>query len=321
MYGPNFYFIRTSSGGGNEVNLHEITNTIANGGVLNSPVGFTLNVGFAVSPSAEQKGSSTLLQCNDTRVQSSYFENNRIEFTLNSSVGGKPGFYHGTGVISPFLITFSSFTGTLIAEDDFDISYPAIAYGGAFGSQNASFIMFNAAGSGYYPGNGAIYISENGERSPMAHLRNGNSALSGGSQTRWGDYADIQERPGSPGEAWVGGSFGSGGTPRTYISQIFTPTVVANDVAVDPSEHKLTVFPNPVTDRVTFDFTVEEEGDYSVIVVDASGRMVKTIVANHLRPGEGRTAFDTVHLSSGTYFVQVKRDSEVMYSEKFVVNH
>jgi len=83
-------------------------------------------------PTIRQRGTTTNLKTNDTRVQSSYYENGRIEFVLNSAVNGMAGIYYGTGIISPPpFFSFSSFTGQTIGYAAFDIAYASIGFSDA----------------------------------------------------------------------------------------------------------------------------------------------------------------------------------------------
>lgn len=324
MYGPHFYLLRTGSSGGNQVSIHRITNTIGNNGTLESPVTFQTE-GYSVPPSADQLGTNTDLMTGDCRLQNSYLENNRIQYVMNTSVGGRPSIYYGTIVISPFDLTFSAASGKQITFSDLEIAYPGVAYAGIQGNtgDNASFVSFNFCSSVKYAGNAAVYIDENENISTYVILRNGSGPVGGGAQYRWGDYADIQERPGTTGEAWVGASYAmTSGNTMTYISQITTPLPLGNEQdAPAVTDAQLDVYPNPTTDNVNFDFTVSESGNYEVSLYSLDGKLVRNLVSEYLREGKGRASFNTSPLSNGTYLVVVTRDQQRIFEEKLVVSH
>ncbi len=321
LYGPNMFFLVSELGNGSSVSLHQITNSVANNGVLNSGLGFNLNTGYSIPPTADQKGTTLNLKTNDTRVQSSYYENGRIEFVFNTGVGGMAGVYHGTGVISPFLLSFSSFSGELLGYTELDISFPAIAYAGQqdVSGFNHSYIAFLTSGPNNFPGMAAVYRDETGF-SPRTVIKEGVSYITSG-DNRWGDYADLCERKDHPGEVWAGGTMGnSSHQQRTYIGQLLPPV----PVAVAPSviqPFKMDVFPNPATEFVRFEFPVTEAAEYKVLVHDLQGKLIKLVVQDWLAPGGAMLTFNTEHLANGTYTVSVLTDSKTIFKEKLVVTH
>ena len=324
-YGDKFYLIRNANfGPSNQIWVHVITNTIAAGGTLNAPVSFNMSTSYTVSPDADQP-SGTPLSTNDNRIQTSYFENGRMQFAFNSGAGGKSGIFYGTGIISGLDIAFSSFSGILISDPSYDLAYPGVTYAGTQGitGENATFVMCNHSSSSAAPGNGAIYIDENGTVGDFLVLRTGLGSMGGGSSAyRWGDYADIAPRVNNPGEAWVGGSYGqSSGANATYISQIFTPTPTASEPVVTEPSSEIKIYPNPVTDFVKFEFDVPSTQMYTVEVWDLTGKKLKTLFYDKLKEGEAMVTFNTTHLTSGTYFVVVKDENTAVYNEKFVVTH
>lgn len=320
LYGPHMYFLESENSGSNTISLHQITNSILGNGVLNAPLSFTMNNSYSFPPDADQRGSANNLRCNDSRVQASYFENNRIEFTLNSGYQGRSAVFYGTGIISPFLLSFSSFTGQFISpEDDLFTAYGSVGYGGmnADGT-NKTYVAFNFCGPNDFPGCGVVYVDSAGV-SPMLTAKTGVGPVNSADE-RWGDYADCQGRLNSPtGEAWMVGTFGtSANIQRTYIAQLFPPQPVAVEQP-KPEELNMVVSPNPSTERVVFDFPVKEGAIYRVVVRDLQGRSIHTVIEDFLRPGEGRVSFNTTALTAGTYFVFVENENGTLFQQKFVV--
>ncbi|MFN8393798.1 MAG: T9SS type A sorting domain-containing protein [Bacteroidia bacterium] len=317
-YGPQMYFVESELGSSASIKLHQITNSIANGGVLNSAVGFTLDISYAIPPDADQQGTTSNLKTNDTRIQSSYYENGSIEFVLNTAVNGRAGILHGTGIISSFAISFSSFTARLLGIPDLDIAYPSIAYAGQqdLSGFNHSYLAFNTTGAANFPGCAAVYVDEAGF-SPHTVIREGVNWINSGDD-RWGDYADVCERTGHPGEVWAVGTIGNSSLQqRTYIGQLLPPV----PVAVQPEIERATmeVYPNPTTEIVKFTFPVEEAGEYAVRIYDLQGREIRLLVQNWLVPGKAMTSFNAAYLPAGTYVVKVAGMGKELFAEKFVV--
>jgi hypothetical protein len=321
LYGPNMFFLESSLGTSNSITLHQITNSIANNGVLNAGVGFTLDNSYTISPDADQKGTTINLRTNDTRVQSSYFENSRIEFVLNSSVNGRAGIYHGSGQIVSFALSFSSFTGRTIGFPDLDIAYPSIAYAGQtdLSGVNHSYISYNVSGANFFPGMAAVYSDENGY-SAQTVIKEGVSYINS-ADDRWGDYSGLDERAGHPGEVWAAGTMGNASRQqRTYIAQLLPPQAVANEpIVLEPV--KMQVFPNPTTELVKFTFPVEVAGEYKVEIHDIQGKLVKLLVQDWLAAGKAMLSFNAAYLPAGTYNVTVRNEDIKLFSEKLVVTH
>lgn len=319
LYGPNMYFVESELGSSASVKLHQITNSIANGGVLNSAIGFTMDNSYSIPPDADQRGTTGMLRTNDTRIQNSYFENGMIEFVLNTSVNGRAGIFHGTGIISSFAISFSSFTGRLLSVPDMDIAYPGIAYAGQqdLSGFNHSYICFNTSGAAHYPGCAAVYVDEAGF-SPHTVIKEGVQFINS-VDDRWGDYADLCERTGHPGEVWAVGTIGNASMQqRTYIGQLLPP----QPVAVQPHQEmgaSMQVYPNPSVEHVKFTFPVTEAGEYAVRIYDVNGREVRLVIQDWLVPGKAMTSFNAAYLPAGIYIVKVTGLGKELFTEKFVV--
>jgi hypothetical protein len=319
-YGPYMYFLESNNSGSNAITLHRITNSIANNGVLENPYAFTMNTSYSIPPDADQRGSANDLACNDSRIQTSYFANNRIEFAMNTGFSGRCALFHGTAIISPFLLSFSSFGGEVVSPgSDISAAYPSLAYAGdQLDGSNKSYLAFNYCSPSDFPGCGVVLRDSSGT-SPMMVAKVGVSAINS-AQSRWGDYADIQTRiNGLPGEAWMVGTYGnSSSQQRTYVSQVLPPTPVAVSQPIDQTLD-ITVYPNPSVDRVTFDFPVSEAGIYRVDIHDMQGKLVHTVIEDWLRVGEGRVSFNTTALSAGTYVVSVQNGASKLFQDRFVV--
>jgi hypothetical protein len=323
-YGPHHYIIRGSEVGGNTVSIHRISNTIAAGGVLESPVGFTSPSSFFTPPDVDQKGTSRKLTTNTCRIQNSYYENNKIYFALNSAVAGRAAIFVGWFNISPFGLSFSALDGDHIYFPDMDIAFPGIAYGGEFGTKgNASLIVYNTTSTATYPGNAGTWMDGEHDFSPFQALKVGTAAINGfENPSRWGDYTDACEVVGTPGTAWVVGSYGmSLGQCGTWLSEISKPLPVAVEEKPDFWDDEVSMYPNPANEDVHFDFTVPVAGIYVVNLLDEQGRVVKYVIDERLREGEARLRFNTSTLANGVYIVQISHDNQPTYHGKLVVVH
>lgn len=328
MYGPHFFFIRANneSGGSNAFSIHRLTNTIAAGGVLESPVGFTSPETYFTPPDVSQKATTRKLKTNSCRIQNSYYENGMIYFVLNSAAGGRAAIYVGWFTISPFGLSFSALDGQHLYFADTDIAYPGIAYGGETGSKgNASFITYNTTSESVYPGNAASWMSGDHEFSTFKQVKTGTGSINGfENPSRWGDYSDACEVSGTTGEAYMAASYGkSGGGCGTYISQLFPALAVSNDQPdFFAEDNTLEVYPNPALgEMVYFQFKVPKLAIYNVHILDQQGRLIHTILNESLKEGEAVLRMSTAPLANGVYTVQVETEGNPAFYGKLVVTH
>lgn len=67
--------------------------------------------------------------------------------------------------------------------------------------------------------------------------------------------------------------------------------------------HIAHAFPNPMSVNSMLTFNMEEEGRVRVMLYDARGQMVRSLMDKECRAGEGQTIIKRAGLSSGLYFV------------------
>lgn len=331
LYGPHFYLISNTTGPistSSTIRIHKMSNTIAAGGTIGSPTSITTSPSYALSPDADQSGTTMNLNTNDCRIQDSFLENSKIEFVFNTSNSSTPSVYWGSIKLSPLGLSFSSCTGRVInlGSSGYHLGFPGISYSGEYSSStdlNGVFLALNYSGPSKFPGIGAMYCDTDGNLTDLLSVKTSSYINTGGSSPhRWGDYAQSAERPGSIGEAWVVGTFGSSSThaPISYIGQIFKPVVTGTEETVTV-ENQMMVFPNPALDYVRFTFPVVDGGNYQVNVYDATGKLVQNVQNGRLRTGDGVVQFVTTYLSNGTYIVKVENDKGTAMSQQFIVAH
>lgn len=326
LYGPHFYLVRTSTTVPNRtVSIHEMTNTLANGGVLNTPVNLQADFLYNVPPDANQPSSSTLLLTNDHRIQSAYLANGRIIWVGNTNFNGRPCIYYCTVSLSPFNILFSDAKGIYLQDPVYEMAYPAVTYAGYPGtSTNGSIIAFNYTSTTEFPGNGAILMSGDGTYSPVLPLKKGRGYLGTGTEAtrRWGDYTGLKRKYDIAGEAWFAGSYGNitGGTD-TWISQLNAEQSVSISPPYDETIEMI-ASPNPAVEWVRVQMEVKVGGTYALHLLDLQGRLVHLPIYNYLAPGVAEATFNIGHLANGMYFIVLQSETNrEIFREKLVVQH
>lgn len=65
-------------------------------------------------------------------------------------------------------------------------------------------------------------------------------------------------------------------------------------------------YPNPFNPTTTIQFTIPQDGEVEISLLDILGRVVQTIVKQYYPLGMYSVVFDATHLSSGSYFYRLK---------------
>ncbi len=158
---PLSFEISSSSGSGSEITLHPIVTTA--GSRFLPSVEMTAGFNYVTPSDAPQPSVTNKLNTNDTRVQSSYFENNQINYVLNTSFSSKACVYYGTiWVDSTNNYIFSSADSRYLFDSQYHIAFPSVAYGGCGSSlENSSIVFADYTSAAEYPGVGAFSTDTN----------------------------------------------------------------------------------------------------------------------------------------------------------------
>ena len=75
------------------------------------------------------------------------------------------------------------------------------------------------------------------------------------------------------------------------------------------TEAKLSVYPNPFTDKVTIAYDLKTSSDVSVLIYDINGRIIKNIQKANQKSGINQLTIETRDLKTGIYFYNLKSNS------------
>jgi hypothetical protein len=104
---------------------------------------------------------------------------------------------------------------------------------------------------------------------------------------------------------------------NVLLTRAGATSVYGNEIA--PAEFRLDQnYPNPFNPTTHFGFGIADFGFVSLIVYDALGKAVATVVNENLKPGKYEVAFDATHLASGVYYYRLRANS-FLETKKFVV--
>ena len=90
----------------------------------------------------------------------------------------------------------------------------------------------------------------------------------------------------------------------------YSVTVPCREGEVLPGNANFTAYPNPFTDLTTFAFELPEEGQVSIRLFDATGKLIDVIVDQAMMmSGESKVEYSTSSLSNGIYIAEITTPS------------
>jgi hypothetical protein len=97
------------------------------------------------------------------------------------------------------------------------------------------------------------------------------------------------------------------GSDCAWVDNVVFPAYnYATAINENTSTVGVNVYPNPVSDNATVNFSIEEQSDVALFVTDAQGRMVQTIQQTAMmNQGTHRVEWNAGTLASGIYFLNV----------------
>jgi PKD repeat protein len=79
------------------------------------------------------------------------------------------------------------------------------------------------------------------------------------------------------------------------------------------------LFPNPTSDKITYDFTLESTQNLEFNLIDNLGRTIKTLLTKRTTTGRNELTFSTLALQNGLYRIIIKSDLGVLKAVPFIV--
>ncbi len=99
---------------------------------------------------------------------------------------------------------------------------------------------------------------------------------------------------------------GTNGVYLISLNKVNNVTSVKNNLINIPNEFLLSQnYPNPFNPTTTINYSVSKESFVSIIVYDALGREITTLVNDEMPAGNYKTIFNGSHLASGIYFYRM----------------
>jgi hypothetical protein len=102
---------------------------------------------------------------------------------------------------------------------------------------------------------------------------------------------------------------------------IYTASQVVNPAGVNVTEEvnvpfTFSFYPNPATENITVNFSLEQSAKVTYTIFDLTGKQVQTEFANRF-PGAQQQNIDVNHLQAGTYLISVNANGNVI-TKRFI---
>ena len=104
----------------------------------------------------------------------------------------------------------------------------------------------------------------------------------------------------------------------TGVQYKVVPPPVGTDDAVLEQEH-FSLYPNPAQQSVTLQWELPEAADVRIVVCDATGRQLYTLLDERISPGPKLTLHSLPQMQSGLYFVQIFTNGALQYTAKLLI--
>jgi len=280
---------------------------------------------YVIGGYAAQNGSSGQLDVGDTRMQNGFFYNGTVHFVHTTDIGG------GWNGIRYSRITTSNLniqSGNFGNQGVQDYAYPSVA-AFATGQEDKSVMIGYLASSGStFPSIRTVNVDNNMNWSTSTLVKSGESPVSiqGGQTERWGDYSGISRKHNaSQPEVWMSGCYGTANNHwnvqngyNAWIAQILAGAPSSSDGPIAEGTGSK-VFPNPVADMFTLDFTVPVRQEVSIHIMDINGRLVRHLFSDHVKAGTNRLTFNRDALPAGQYLIRIDSNGQTISHEKIIV--
>ncbi|HLG33991.1 MAG TPA: T9SS type A sorting domain-containing protein, partial [Bacteroidia bacterium] len=275
---------------------------------------------YYVGSNALQLGSSQGLDLRDIRMLSAFYLNGIVHCVFHSKDPSTP--YNGINY-NRIDVSAGTNQSSMLSLSGYDYSYPAIASFATTTTDKSVMIGFLRSGSSIYPQERVVNCDNGMVWSGSTLVKAGLGPVTGCYQAnitanRWGDYTRIARKNNSSAPSvWMSAQYGEGTNSwATWIAEIHGgPTGIAESAP----ENNLNLYPNPVSSNFVIEFTLPENTDLKISIIDAQGKLVKELFKGTAIQGENIFSFNKSNLSQGIYFLIIQNNKETIKNEKIIV--
>ncbi len=318
-YGPGCFFISTNSASGSTVKLYKISNILTANPVMTYNSIPTSN--YSAAGDASQSGSTDLLDVGDCRALSGFYLSGIIHFVHNVDKGS--GFcgvrYHRITVGS-----LKDVRTTLTGSSTTDYAYGSIASFTNSTADKSVMIGYQAVNAGIFPSLYVRNVDNSFVWSSQLNIKSGGGYVNFQTSTteRWGDYSGIARKHNSSTPSiWMSGAYGTTAHNwSTWISEVHTTSPRIGLTADEQPVDAVKVFPQPVAETFSLEFTMAKEQELLLSLFDEKGALVKELYKGMAAEGINILSFNKNNLSVGTYLLLgTDTENNAVIREKIIV--
>jgi len=326
-----------SHGQSAKIQLYEISNTIDKNPELKAYTikGSLYNLaGDAIQKNTNPNTSPGMLDIGDCRIQNGFYQISNgkgiIHFVFHSEYNNA---FNGINY-NRIDLSNMSITNKLYGASNVDYAYPAVVSSAPNGSHDRDVIIaFLATSENHYPEIRVVHCDGEMNFSNSSIVKEGDAyvdILDG--VERWGDYSGISRKHNTNApRIWLSGCYGGNirdnskfppvfdnNVYRTFIAEVADNSVTnISEEMTDRAEVK--VYPNPIADLVSVEFTLTERAFISIFLYDMHGRLVKELYNDLTKKGTTQLQFNKLALLKGQYIVKVSDNEKILKSQSILV--
>lgn len=283
---------------------------------------YTTENPYGYPPAARQANGHTF-DCNDTRIQGGFLQEDRIQFVGNTiTPQGNSGIYHG--IIDLANPNQQNIYFKILNFDPVDVGYPQITYTGKSWTEVESIITFNHSGDSLNAGFSCIFFDNDSTYSERQQIVEGGDYIDiltnpNRFYERWGDYTGNQPAYGETGTIWANGYESSDrGIPQTALAKLRSPNWDKAAIIGSPENEikPSSIRPNPTSNWFETELNLKEEGLVQFKLISADGRQNLFQSEEYGYLGVNKFRFRTEHLKSGLYLLQITQKDVVIGQHK-----
>ncbi len=325
-YGPGIYLISLATNPStSKATFYDITDDYAGSPVMNLS-SYTYPIGINQASSAFQLGSSNRLDCGSTKIQSAYYLQGLIHFTLNGSTSQantESSIYYARFDVVNLTGLYQQIIPNTIQNNEEWFAYPSICHMGNSIFDKSTGITYLATGRLLYPEIRTLLYDDNMVPSNQSTFRVGDNFLitNGINPTdnvniRWGDYTGIQRVYDDPcPRFWISGTFGN--TQNEYSAFVSESKCDPTGLAEISIVEKVLTYPNPTSNNVTLEFKSKEFMLVNLTIYSIEGKVVISLTSN-IEAGTNKIQIPMSDLSNGVYFLTIKNNNNVLHTQKII---
>ena len=269
---------------------------------------------YTMPPDGRQPGrKSPYVATGDCRLQDVVMQGGNLHTAFTYNAGSKAGAgirylkISTSGVVSKDISYFTSGT---------DYYYPAVTVDA---SDNMIMVVSRSSTS-EYPSMYRTGMKTTETAIEAATLVKGGQGLV--INGRWGDYNGIHNDPSNSGTVWMYcGWEQSNSTWGSYVAATsfgLPPSTQAMQNSQEGNVRSFTLnanYPNPFNPSTKISYALPEEIYTKLVVYDALGRQVATLVDGVQTAGEHQATFNAAGLSSGVYFYRIEAGRNISFNK------